>query len=59
MKHGCFFLLILSLASCSSMQPAQKQMVITAADQLAQCLGSLMVYQLATYKQQDAATSEH
>ena len=40
------------------MQPVHQKMVITAADQLAQCLGSLMVYQLATYKQQDAATSE-
>ena len=58
MKQGCFFILILCLGGCTTMQPAHKQMVITAADQLAQCLGSLMVYQLATYKQQDAATSE-
>lgn len=58
MKHGCFFLLILCLSGCTTMQPVHQKMVITAADQLAQCLGSLMVYQLATYKQQDAATSE-
>lgn len=58
MKHGCFFLLILSLGGCSTMQPAHKQMAITAADQLAQCLGSMVVYQLANYEQQDAATEQ-
>lgn len=40
------------------MQPAHKQMAITAADQLAQCLGSMVVYQLANYEQQDAATEQ-
>lgn len=58
MKHGCFFLLFLGVAGCSTMQPAQKQKAITAADQLASCLGSMVVYQLANYEQQDAATEQ-
>lgn len=58
MKHGCFFILFLSLAGCSTIPPAQHQRVITSAEQLAQCLGSLVVYQLANYEQQDAATEQ-
>lgn len=57
MKHGCFFLLFLSLVGCSTTPPIQQQRVITSAEQLAQCLGSLVVYQLAN-TQQDAATEQ-
>lgn len=57
MKHGCFFILFLSLVGCSTIPPAQHQRVITSAEQLAQCLGSLVVYQLAN-TQQDAATEQ-